>query len=129
MHLTIKLLGGLSLCLLIAACSTTNSATPGSEATAGGIPVAVEQQTTTPADAALLNFASTAPPGSQELIPLEGGVEAQVLINEEYVSARGRLCRRLTLWNTQTARPSERVLCQGQQGWHLIRPLRELAAR
>ncbi|MDF2095189.1 DVU3141 family protein [Aquibaculum arenosum] len=129
MHLTMKLLGGLSLCLLVAACSTVNSATPEGAPTAGGIPVAVEQQTTTPADAALLNFASTAPPGSQELIPLEGGVEAQVLINEEYVSARGRLCRRLTLWNTQTARPSERVMCQGQQGWHLIRPLRELASR
>lgn len=126
----VRMLISLSLTGLLAACGTLGSSgTPPTEIGIGGVPVAAEQNAPSVEDAELLQFVAAGTPGSQGTVLSEQQGMIQAAIDNEYVSARGRLCRHLTLWRGSASQPSQRVACQNEEGWELIRPLRGLASR
>jgi len=115
---------------LLGACSSLGASTPPSELGVGGVPVAVERaQTLDAAEAELLEFVATSTPGSQGTVLSEQEGMLQAVIGSEYVSARGRLCRHLSIWRGAANQASERIACQNESGWELIRPLRGVASR
>ncbi|HLW28540.1 MAG TPA: hypothetical protein VKY54_12460 [Kiloniellales bacterium] len=124
-----RILLSLPLVAFLGACSTLGSSSYPTEVGAGGVPVAAERHEASGEDAELLAFVATGAPGTQGTVLSEQQGMLQAAIGSEYVSARGRLCRHLTLWGGASGQPSQRIACQNETGWELIRPLRGLASR
>lgn len=129
--LALRLSACLSLCALLAACGTLGAATGETAMGAGGVAVdASESAAASPQDAALLAFVAEGAPGSRAPVDDGRGGVVQAYIEDEYVSARGRLCRRLALSGGSFGGSSSgRIACQNGEDWRLIRPLRGVAAR
>jgi len=129
-HFPLSGLLGLLLAVLLGACSSTGTSGPPTELGTGGVPVAVEARpAASAAEAELLEFVATASPGSHGTILSEQDGMLEAAVGSEYVSARGRLCRHLSIWRGNASQASERIACQSENGWELIRPLRGVASR
>lgn len=128
-RLPIRMIIGFSLVGLLGACSTLASSSYPTEVGPGGVPVAAERNAPSAEDTELLAFVAAGAPGTQGTVLSEQQGMIQAAIGSEYVSARGRLCRHLTLWGGATGQPSQRIACQDEAGWELVRPLRGLASR
>lgn len=128
-NLPLRMLISLSVAGLAGACGTLGSSTTPTEIGVGGVPVAAERNAPEVEDRELLQFVAAGTPGNQGTVLSEQQGMFQAAIGNEYVSARGRLCRQLTLWRGSASQPIHRVACQGEAGWELIRPLRGLASR
>ena len=128
-NLPLRMLISLSVAGLVGACGTLGSSSPPMEIGVGGVPVAAERNAPGVENAELLEFVAAGGPGSQGTVLSEQQGMIQAAIGSEYVSARGRLCRHVTVWRGSASQPGQRVACQGEAGWELIRPLRGQASR
>lgn len=114
---------------LLAACETFGGVPAGSGAAPGtapgGVPVAAPAAAAAPGQGELLRFVAEESPGAQAVIDDQrGGILYIALIEREYVSARGRLCKRISLGRSADGGAGERhVACRGEEGWVLVRPL------
>lgn len=124
----------LSFCGLLAACETFGGAPAATGSAAAGVPVAAPlaapAATAAPGQAELLRFVAEESPGAQAVIDDQrGGILYIALIEREYVSARGRLCKRISLGRSAEGGAGERrVACRGEEGWVLVRPLLGVSA-
>jgi len=113
----------LSCCGLLAACETFGGPPAGPEPAA--VPAAAAPVVAAPGQAELLRFVAEESPGAQAVIDDQrGGILYIALIEREYVSARGRLCKRVSLERGAAGGAGERrIACRGEEGWVLVRPL------
>lgn len=116
----------LSISGLLAACETFDSLGGAPQPASEAVPVAAAPgPAAVPGQTELLRFVAEESPGAQAVIDDQrGGILYIALIEREYVSARGRLCKRVSLERGGGGGEGERrVACRGEEGWVLVRPL------
>ena len=128
----------LSLCGALTACETMGVATGETGLSAAGVATqaaATVEVPASPGEAQLLRFVSEEAVGAQAVIDdTRSGSVYIALIDREYVSARGRLCKQISLERAAGGRLAgggeapRRVACQVEAGWQLVRPLMGTAA-
>lgn len=124
----------LSASLLLAGCESlgTGEAAPvvglGGVATAGALageplPAGAAGAAAAPGEAALLQFVAEEGPGAQAVLDDGRGGILVAMVERQYVSARGRSCKRLSLQRGAAGGTERRLACRAEAGWQLVQPL------